>query len=149
MAKRILLLIVCVSLALVTTHKLYIMCAIKRWLPGAQAHGYRVRQKLVTKEELEDAYWISWTSEDIRQPGNHRTNIPREQWANLRIGDPVEIITVGDDPAPYVRDDIFVSPGNFGFDIVLLVAEVSGIVLAVRGLLRARDRANGRIWGAG
>jgi len=131
---RIVVLILCVVLASITVPKLYTMSAIKGWVPGAKVQIYHVTQKLDNGK----VYWISWTRDDIRLPGNHKSNIRYERWAKLKIGDPIEIITVGNDPTTYTRDDIFVEPGNFVFDLVLLAGELAGIILVIRGFLRKR-----------
>ncbi len=83
---------------------------------------------------------VSWTQQDIRQPSKFRTNIPYNRWVKSNIGDPIEIITIGSDPSPYVQDDIFVEPGNFVFDFLLLATELSGIALVIRAFLREKPR---------
>ncbi|MBC8139415.1 MAG: hypothetical protein H8F28_26355 [Fibrella sp.] len=135
---RVIVLLVCVALALITIPKIYTMSAIKGWVPGSKTQTFRVTQKLQTGEGLDPVYWISWTQDDIRSRGNHRTNLVHDRWTAIRIGDPIDIITVGSDPAPYVHDDIFVDPGNFVFDFVLLAIEATGIFLVVRAFRRER-----------
>ncbi len=142
---RVAVLVVWTSLLFVTVPKLYTMSQIKGWIPGARKRTYHVTQKLLEKGQYGDFYMVSWTQQDIRQPSNFRTNIPYNRWVKSNIGDPIEIITIGNDPSPYVQDDIFVEPCNFVFDFLLLAAELSGIALVIRAFLREKRKPSYRI----
>lgn len=43
----------------------------------------------------------------------------------IKIGKKIQILYVPGDNAPYLKDDIFVEPGNFVFDFVLLFGELA------------------------
>jgi hypothetical protein len=130
---------VCIMGLAITVPKLYRMSAIKGWIPGATTHIYRVTQKTVHQSDYGDVHWIGWTSRDVDEPGNHRINVGADQWARLQNGDPIEILTVGNDPTPELRDGVYTEPGNFAFDVVLLLLEIAGIVLVTRSFRRVKS----------
>ena len=117
------------------------MCAIKGWIPGARVEHHTITQKMQETDRDDEVYWIAWTSRDIHEIGNHRTNLDRDQWTALKIGDPIDIIFYHSDPSPYVRHDIFVSVGNFAFDLCLLAAESFGVAAMLWLVLNRRRRA--------
>jgi len=112
---------------------------------GASIVTYQVRQKWDEfswnphTEEMEHTYWVSWTDQNIREPGAHRTSLLPEKWTSLNLGDPIEITYVTRDPVPYVRNDIFDSDDNFRFDYILLFAEVSAAVGLMLKIIRTRS----------
>ena len=55
-----------------------------------------------------------------------------EQWATVNVGDRIEIVHIPWSDDTYLKDGIYVSFGNFAFDIVLLILELLGIFYAVR-----------------
>ena len=126
--------IICILLFVMTTSKLYTMYQIRGQIPGAFTATYSVRQKWDdyswdrSSRSMQHTYWVTWTDQDIRQPGSHRINLAYEKWSRLKIDDPIEITYVPRDPEPYVRNDIFDSDENFAFDYILLLAELSGAV---------------------
>jgi len=131
----------------ITLPKLYKMCQIKLWIPGAVLGEERITQKWhqtpAEHPKGRNVYWISWGDTPIREVGAHRTNIEREQWESLRVGALVETVRIPGDPSPYLRrNDIFVSPGNFAFDFALLGVELFFGVSAIRNLLRLRGASN-------
>lgn len=130
---------------LFTGPKLLRMAQIKGWVPGGQTTTHRITQKW---EEMRDGsrgpgsvYWISWTDRSIQEIGDHRLNLELEQWHSLQVGDPIEIVRVPGDQWPHTRDGIFVSPGNFVFDSVLLGVELWLMWLGVSAF---RKRAQAR-----
>lgn len=142
--------IVCVVLLVFTTSKLYTMYQLKGRVGGATTVTYVVKQKWhdyslnTTSDEMEHAYWVSWTDQDIKVPGHHRVGLSYEKWSGLKVGDPLEITYVPGDPDPYVRNDIFDSEGNFLFDYVLLLAEVAGAGWFMMKMTRGSDRSGDR-----
>lgn len=117
--------VVCCLLAVFTGFKLYRMAQIRGWVPGAKITTYTVTQKAVTKGwRGRDAYVISWKNENIQTPSHNRVFVPYEKWKNIRIGSQVDIARVGNSEEPYLLDDIYVSDGNFVFDIMLLCTEL-------------------------
>lgn len=128
--KKIIIVIICGLLAVgVTGPKLYKMCQIKGWVPGAEIETVIITQKWNQTPDIHpsgrNTFWISWTEKDIKQIGNHRTNVFEDRWNEISIGDSIEVIHVIGDRSPYLRDDIFVTAENFLFDIALLIGELS------------------------
>jgi hypothetical protein len=142
--------IICTVFGIITVSKLYTMYQITGWVGGASIVTYQVRQKWnefswnSTTEEMEHIYWVSWTDQDIREPGPHRTTLLPEKWATLNLGDPIEITYVPRDPKPYVRNDIFDSNDNFRFDYMLLLAEFSAAVCFMVKMIRTRGNGKHR-----
>jgi hypothetical protein len=142
--------IVCAVLLVVTTSKLYTMHQLKGRVAGASTVTYVVRQKWDdyswdrTTEQMKHTYWVSWTDQSVKEPGTHRVNLPAENWARLKVGDPVEITYVPGDPEPYVRNSVFDSEGNFLFDYVLLLAELAGAVWFMTKMLRSSGGEGGK-----
>jgi hypothetical protein len=138
-------LIVALCLALgVTGPKLYKMTQIRGWLPGASVQQRPITEKWhQTPEEhpdAQDTYWVAFTEDDIRKVGNHRLNVEPEKWASLSEGDSVEVVYVSGSPKPYLRDGIFVSWGNFVFDLLLLGLEVGVVAIMAMQLWRLYPR---------
>jgi hypothetical protein len=138
MLTRIGLLIGALGLAIgVTGPKLYKMTQIKGWLPGASVQQRPVTEKWHQTPDdhpnAQDTYWVAFTEDDIRKVGHHRLNVEPEKWESLSEGDSVDVVYVSGSPEPYLRDGIFVSWGNFVFDLVLLGLEVGVVgVMAVQ-----------------
>lgn len=142
MTKYLVGLIICLLFLILTTSKLYTMYQLRGLISGAYTVTYNVKQKWDeyswnrSSREMQHTYWVSWTDQDIQQPGLHRTNLVFEKWSRLKIGGPIEITYVPRDPEPYLRNDIFDSDDNFIFDYVLLVAELSGAVWLLLKIIR-------------
>jgi len=124
-----------VWLALFTSAKLYKMTAIRGWVPGAIYKEHVVTDKRVLDGEYGPAHWIAWEGADITQRSTFRETLDEEQWETINIGDKVAIAYYRDDPEPYKLDGIYVSPGNFVFDLILLIGEILVIIILVRLLL--------------
>lgn len=52
----------------------------------------------------------------------------------MKVGDTVEVVRVPDDDSAYLRNGVFVEPGNFVFDLVLLAVTL-GVAVASAGRL--------------
>ncbi|MCZ7652254.1 MAG: hypothetical protein M5U13_14245 [Thermoanaerobaculia bacterium] len=113
----------------VTVPKLVKMAKVRGMLPGGEVESLRVAEKWhQTPDEHpagRDALWVRFGPGEIRTPGPHRINLPASRWAELEVGDPIEIVWVGSDPKPYSRDGIFASAGNFAFDLLFLALQVA------------------------
>ena len=135
--------IVCTVLLVVTTSKLYTMYQLTGRIGGASTVTQRVSQKWddyswnSTTKRYEHTYWVSWTDQNIHEPGTHRANLTYDRWSRLRLADPIEVTYVPGDPTPYVQDGIFLSEGNFLFDYVLLFAELAGAAWFMMRMLRS------------
>ena len=141
--KQLLTAVVALGLAaLITIPKLYRMAQIKAWIPGATITREVVAQKwhqLPSEYPRErDVYWISWGPAPIREVGPHRTNLEADDWARVEVGQPVNVVRIPGDEHTYTQNDIFVSTGNFVFDIVLLLIELTVGVAAIVRWRRAR-----------
>ena len=115
------------------------MSKIRGFVPGAQVSKERVVAKWHQTPSPDhrggDVYWVTWTTDDIEVPGDHRLNLPASVWNSLEVGGPIEIVHLEPDGKPYHRQGLFASNGNFAFDLALL-----GVLLfvATRNLLLAR-----------
>ena len=105
----------------VTGPKLYKMAQIKGWLPGATATTRPITQKGVDHGTRgREHHWVSWANSGGPISRAHRASVSPEVWETMTVGDPVEVIRVPGDEDAYLRNGVFVEPGNFVFDIVLL-----------------------------
>ena len=127
---------------ILTIPKLYKMLQVKGVLPGAYTTTEYVRQKwdeTSRNDRRKHIYWISYGDKDIHEIGGHRTNMPRRQWEETNIGDQIEVVHIPGDRWTYLKDDpIFVSPGSFAFDIVLLAIELTVAATALVRWHRSR-----------
>lgn len=128
--------------------KLYEMAAIRGWVPGAVYRTHVITDMQVLDGDYGPAYWIAWDGAPIARRSHQRENLERDQWARLAVGDTVTMAYYRDDPTPNSPDGIYVSLGNFVFDIVLLscallLACVLGRprIRALRAFVRNRSRS--------
>lgn len=143
--RRIIIVIFAVLLAFgVTGPKVIKMCQIKGWIDGAKVERVTITQKWNQTPDIHpsgrNSFWVSWTGKSIKQIGNHRISVTKEKWNMMKLGDKLEIIHVKGDKHPYLRDGIFVDPGNFIFDIVLLIAELGLAIYFSVALIRDRKK---------
>ena len=121
-------LIACIGLTAYTSHKLYKM----RRITGEQAsESRRVIDKLVKHHRRADScYFLA--PDEIQADCDY--------FERVEIGDTIEVVTV--DGEQYVKGgDVYTSEGNFIFDIVLLVAEVVGVIVCIVLLVFRRPRS--------
>lgn len=127
---------ICAGLMLITVPKIYAMAQIKGWIPGGIAAHVVITSKWHESADEardgRDVFFIAWNGGDIHMPGPYRTNVFEDQWDRMQIGDSIEIVNVPGDAGSYLRDDIYVSPGNFVVDFVFLLFEVIGIGFSFR-----------------
>lgn len=126
-------LLVCLGLGAYTTHKLYKMASIRGY-----AGSLEIERQIVTDKRAEEVRgrrgstrvcWLHW------EPG--RVQADCDSWEAVRIGDTIELVAYGD--KRYLRHGgLYTSDGNFVFDLVLLAAELGGLVVCVVLLRRAR-----------
>lgn len=130
--------------ALVTGPKLHKMAQIRGWLPGGSIETVVVTDRWHQQPGEDgvdhDVYWITWAGADVRRIGTHRLNVTAEQFPALTPGSRLEVIRVPGDRNAYLRDDIFVSIGNFIFDLLLLIGELALVGLGVREFATRRQR---------
>ena len=133
-------LVISVGLAAgVTVPKLYKMAQIKGWQPGAT-----VTTRVITDKGWDQGrrgfkhYWVSWANHGGALTRADRDNVSPEGWQRMRVGDSVEVVRVPGDDAAYLRNGVFVEPGNFVFDYVLLAAELITALVMVILLFRSR-----------
>jgi len=119
----------------VTVPKLYKMAQIMGWQPGAEVTTRFITQKGVDQGMRgREHYWVSWANHDGSLSRAFRANVSPEVWRSMRVGDSVEVVRVPGDDAAYLRNGVFVEPGNFVFDLVLLAVTL-GVAVASAGRL--------------
>ncbi len=96
------------------------MTQVRGLIEGASEEIQTITDKKPLEGEFGTAYWIAWNHSDITQPSSSRINIDEQQWTDFDIGDSMTIIRLLDDPAPYYREGIYASDGNFILDMVLI-----------------------------
>ncbi|OWK41854.1 hypothetical protein [Fimbriiglobus ruber] len=119
----------------VTVPKLYKMAQIVGWQPGAEVVTSSVTQKGVDEGMRgRRHYWVSWANNGGSPSRAYRDNVSPEVWESMKMGDRVEVAYVPCDDAAYLRNGVFVEPGNFVFDFVLLAVTL-GVSVASAGRL--------------
>jgi len=115
------------------------MAQIKEWVAGAEATPAVVTQKGVDRSEGrrgdEDSYWVSWVQGDVRGSWMNRERVPPDVWEKTHVGDPIELIRIPGDRSVYLRNGVFVEPGNFVFDAVLFTAGATVVLVSSVRLL--------------
>jgi hypothetical protein len=136
MWRWVLALVISIPLAAgVTGPKLYKMAQIKGWQPGATTTTRWITDKGVERGSRgRQSYWVTWANYGGRPAESDRDWVSAETWASMKVGDPVEVVSVPGDKAGYLRDGVYVEPGNFAFDLVLL-AVAACVALASTGRL--------------
>jgi hypothetical protein len=113
--------------------KLALMLQVIGVLPGRHVSTQAITQRWHQQTPAaDDTYWISWDTLDIRTPSLHRLNVTAERWAHLAVGDSVRLYRVPGSSLTYASGDIYTSPGNFAYDILLLCLAVLGLRWAYR-----------------
>jgi hypothetical protein len=129
-------LVVSIALACgVTGPKLYKMAQIMGWQPGAKITNGWITSKGVDQDlRGRTFYWVSWANHNGTPTRADRNNVSSEVWEGMKVGDPVEVVRVSGDDAAYLRNGVYVEPGNFVFDLGLLAISV-GVAIASAGRL--------------
>ena len=135
-SKQWLILFVALALAFgVTIPKLYKMAKIMGWVDGAIVTKKVVTQKGVEpskRQDREDSYWLSWVHGDVGDSWTRRVRVPEEVWQETEVGDEIDLIEIPGDNQPYLRNDIFVEPGQFILDYIILAGElITALVMAI------------------
>jgi hypothetical protein len=123
----------CLLLGVYTSFKLHRMTRIVD--NDEIAVSKRVVQK-TTEEGRRSTTCYFWAPERIQADCDY--------WESVNIGDRIDVVTVDDDQ--YVKGgSVYASKGNFVFDVVLLVAEILGVIVCVVLLVvRARRSSTAR-----
>ena len=129
-ASRILICTPFLILMFLTGSKLYKMAQIKGFVPGRKLVTQLVTGSGEQQGRREMVYWISWGGADWRVPSNNRTNLPEEIWENHPVGSEIQLVQHGE--TFYHPNGIFVSPGNFVFDVFLMLVWAVGVGWALR-----------------
>ena len=129
--RYLLILVVAALLGSYTSYKIWMMCQIRGWVPGATTRVEQVTQKHISAGRGGNAYWVSWTDEPIQNPGNHRLNLTSEQWHAVDLGESIEVVYATGSSTPNTRDGIYADNGNFIFDGLLLIAEITTIIAMI------------------
>lgn len=109
------------ALALFMGFQLYQQAQLRGWIEGRQIKTYRITQKWEGFGRRGSAtYWVSWTNDNIRTPGNHRLNVEYDQWVRMNIGDPIRLAFIETSQRPHLAEgDIWTSDGNILFNAVV------------------------------
>ena len=134
--RYLLILVVATLLGGYTSYKIWMMCQIRGWVPGATTRVEQITQKHISNGRRGNAYWVSWTDEPIQNPGDHRLNLTSEQWQAVDLGDTIEVVYATGSSMPHTRDGIYAENGSFIFDGLLLAAEITTIILMIVRLFR-------------
>ena len=121
--------LVCGLLMLVTVPKLREMWLITGKIPGRQILHATVVGKSHDVSVRGFDYWnLDWELPDPKtgERIKAQSQMELDDWNRLQIGSTVEIARVGNDL--HCVNSVFVSPGNFVFDYVLLFGEIVGLV---------------------
>jgi hypothetical protein len=140
---RVVVLLVAVVVAIgVTGPKLYKMGQIMGWVPGAVVTREAIVQKghePATSLRRDDSYWVSWVAGDVRNSWKLRDRVSPEVWHEMREGDPIDVVHLPGDPRGHLRVGVYVEPGNFAFDVVLFVVELTvAVVMSVQLFMQFR-----------
>jgi hypothetical protein len=120
----------------VTGPKLYKMAQIMGWQPGADVTTGFITEKGVNQDYRgREHYWVSWANHGGALTRADRANVSPEVWESMKEGDSVEVVRVPGDESAYLRNGVFVEPGNFVFDFVLLALAVGVAVTSLGRLL--------------
>lgn len=115
-----------------TGQKLYKMAMIRGFIPGAKVEKRIITQKwnqYVRQRRLSrNVYWISWTDKSIQEVGNHRLNMRYDDWQKLSEGDAIDLVFIPGDNRAFMKNDIFADNGNFIFDLILLIIELTALI---------------------
>jgi hypothetical protein len=136
-----LVLVISVGLAAaVTVPKLYKMAQINGWQPGAT-----ITARVITNKGVDEGrrglkhYWVSWSKNGSSLNHADRDYVSPEVWETIQEGDSVEVVRVPGDEAGYLRNGVFVEPGNFVFDYFLLAAEIiTALAMAILIIIISR-----------
>jgi len=136
--RYLLILVVATLLGGYTSYKIWMMCQIRGWVPGATTRVEQVTQKHISDGRRGNAYWVSWADEPIQTPGDHRLNLTREQWQAVDLGENIEVVYATGSSMPHTRDGIYAENGSFIFDGMLLIAEIATVIVMSFRLFRLR-----------
>ena len=128
-----------------TSSKLIKMGKIRGFIAGPPPQSKTITAKAILEGNYGEVYWLAWDRADIRVPGGNRINLPREVWDKHAIGDRISVYYFPGDKWPYLREGIYASNENFGFDAVFLGAELAGIGALVVYQLRSFRRRRGSL----
>jgi hypothetical protein len=74
-----------------------------------------------------ESHWVSWVDRgDGAAWGEQRVKVPPHVWERMKIGDPIELITVAGSRGFHLREGIYAEDSQFAFDIGLLIAGFLG-----------------------
>lgn len=119
-------LLACLGLAIFTSYKLHKMTRIRDDQNGVT----RIVDNKTSEPVRRGTACYLWSR-------SQRIQADCDYWERINIGDTFEIVEV--DGKQYVKGgDVYTSPGNFVFDIVLLVAEITGFLVCLVLLIRGR-----------
>jgi hypothetical protein len=137
-----LVLVIAIALAIgVTVPKLYKMAQITGQTPGATVTTRSVTEKGMDHgRQGREHYWVSWGVAAGSRSRADRDYVSPEIWTNVKVGDSIEVVHVPGDDAGYLKNGVFVEPGNFVFDYVLLAAEIITALVMVILLFVLRHR---------
>ncbi len=132
-------LLVAAALALYTSHKLYTMARIRGFIGERSIETHRVSDKQMETGVRDRLFcFLSWGDAETGGDRGGRVQVDCDYWKRARIGDSIEVVRLdrGAEAHP-VGADVYASDGNFEFDLLLLAAELAGVIYYWRRHARA------------
>ncbi|MBN9162495.1 MAG: hypothetical protein BGO98_23960 [Myxococcales bacterium 68-20] len=118
------------ALALYTTHKLYTMCRIRGFVGEHRIEAHQVTGKTVERGAKSRTFcFVSWAEDARENDRRHRVQVDCDYWETVKTDDRIEVVRLDGDGDAYLRGgDVYTSNGQFILDLVLLGAELAGIL---------------------
>src|SRR4051812_29208368 len=84
--------VLCIALALFTTHKLYTMCRIRGFFGARDVEAHRVTGKSIEHGRKHRTFcFLSWAETDRQDDHAHRVQTECDFWETVKIDDRIEV----------------------------------------------------------
>lgn len=100
-------LVIALILSGFTGYQIHKISLIRDWLPGTIVQEEVILEKwheLPRSSRYADQYWVRIDDGNIQYAGNHRLDLPEKMWAELKLGESLEIVRIPGDEQPYLRN---------------------------------------------
>ena len=134
-------LVIAGALAVYTTHSLNKMARIRGFTGSVPIEQQVVTRKTQQRVRIPAVCFLWWRGDPPARV-EHRVQADCSTWEQIQIGDPLEIVRLGDDDDDvYLRQgEIYASDGNFAFDSGLLAIELAVAGYCLFRLVRRAKR---------